>query len=458
MMQAIFNNDLAPRSDDEKRGQGISWAILHDAFPLALGDNATVISGPPRGGVVKSRKPSLINIQNNTHRQSSRPIKDSKTLDDKLISRAVFDATLNLDDADLKPIVHFTEGLTCHFSEIFIGILRNIAHLANALNNKELPRKRLKKAEDAIHRSMQLLRSLEQAVTSSGNRRGEIYDHSDSDEAIFDRLFRRTIRCTSTKALTTIDQLSGPTVLKLLSSSTALHLHRALREIHTNIVQAVNGEDERNAIITYVKRAHRLIRNGIYICACLADYGECRKLKFEPVDIEALIRACLKRYRSCFHLLPLKVDISGEVTLVRGNEKLLRKMVLEMIDYAARLKPTPDQLRITAERAAEDQNASPQADASNYIKIHFCYLNQFDLANSRHQLIHPYSQIARSQPQAAMGLAASIGIANRHGGSLTISSSKEGSVLSIKLPLASGLWNAFTGTRICHEKAARELC
>jgi signal transduction histidine kinase len=296
---------------------------------------------------------------------------------------------------------------------------------------------------------MRLLRRLEQAVTSSGNRRGGIYDQSDSDEAIFDRLFRRTIRCRSTKALAANDHLSGRTVLKLLSSSTAVHLHRALREIHANILQAVNGEEDRSTIITYVKRAHRLIRNGIYICACLTDYGECRKLKFEPVDIKALIRDCLERYRFCFQPLPFKADMTGEVTLVRGNEKLLRKMVLEMIDYAVRLKPKPDQLHITVERAAEASGSSSHANASNHIKIHFCYVNQFDLANCRHQLIHPYSQMARSRPQAAMGLASSIGIANRHNGSMTISSSKEGSVLSIKLPLASALRNAFTGEQTC---------
>ncbi len=188
-------------------------------------------------------------------------------------------------------------------------------------------------------------------------------------------------------------------------------------DAYRDVLQRVNGE---------VDRLIRLV--GSLLTLARADAGQI-PLDLEPVDLGGLVEGTVE------HLRPLAsergVDLSvtpGPAATLQGDEDLLLQLLLNLLDNA--VKHTPSGGRVTAGWDAKDGRAevwvrdSGEGIAPEHLARVFDRFYRVDAARSR------------AQGGTGLGLSISRGIAEAHGGSISIESEPgEGTTCTARIPL-----------------------
>lgn len=194
-----------------------------------------------------------------------------------------------------------------------------------------------------------------------------------------------------------------------------------------------NPEDYRESLAIVHDEGRRLTRivEDLFMLA-RADAGQYRP-DFESFYLDETVSECVRAVRSLATQRGLKLDFqpANDELLFRGDEGLIRRMVLNLLDNAIKHTPTGGQVRVEIRRADSlmmiritDTGSGIPVEAQPHIFERFY---RVDKARSRDG--------QTGSGGAGLGLSIAAWIAEMHGGRITLEESGEGgSAFLISLP------------------------
>ncbi|MCA1594889.1 MAG: HAMP domain-containing histidine kinase [Chloroflexi bacterium] len=207
-------------------------------------------------------------------------------------------------------------------------------------------------------------------------------------------------------------------------------LRTPLTRIKVSTSEALSGEhslDEYRAALAVADRGADVMSRLIEQLLTLArsDAGQLR-LRMAPLDLGELLRsmaASVARPDGA----PIRVDISEEPICVLGDEDHLRRVFLNLLENAVRHTPESGQIVMRAQ--ADARTAVIQViDTGEGIPA-------ADLPHVGERFFRVDTSRSRSRGGAGLGLAICRGIAQAHGGTLSVASSPgSGTIVSVSLP------------------------
>jgi signal transduction histidine kinase len=329
-------------------------------------------------------------------------------------------ATLDRMAPDRKgPLFIMAEGLAYHFNNLLMGIAGHTALLRLKGQGRPGLAQNLDAVETAIQNGALLVRILVDVFHRPRHHQGTAYPIDLSDDEIGRRIMHTDLLRAS--ALPYHGDPDTQAVLRLVSAGMALRLgelleviRQALRAAERLVDPTGRGPRHAGQALLSVERGRRIVRR-------LSEYAGLRRMHRSACDLHHLVQETVEAFSGCFSGLRFTLTPADGPAVVHGDEKMLRRLLLELFMNASEACENGGQVQVRLERRPGGGPA-PQGSAGMLVLTVEDNGGGLPPGASPAAVFTPFFTTRSRQRNLGLGLATALGIVRQHGGRITLGS------------------------------------
>ncbi|MDJ0667563.1 MAG: ATP-binding protein [Desulfobacterales bacterium] len=201
---------------------------------------------------------------------------------------------------------------------------------------------------------------------------------------------------------------------------------RGLAEI--TLTTAQTDDDYQNMAANTIEECDRLLEMINAMLFISRTEAGVREVRPEAVDLNALVGDAVQLFETTAVDKHLALSFeAGPHARIRGDARMLQRMIANLLDNAIRYTPAGGQVTVTLHGAANDR-----------VQVDFSDTGIGIAEDDRERIFERFYRCdpSRSESGSGLGLSLARAVARAHGGDITVKSTLgEGSIFSVRLPL-----------------------
>lgn len=189
----------------------------------------------------------------------------------------------------------------------------------------------------------------------------------------------------------------------------------------------------------YVDMIEASSRRGGALTRQLLTFARQSDVTFHPVDLNEVIRETIRLMeRSLDKSIVLNADLSGEFAVIKGDERQLQQVLMNLILNARDAMPEGGTITLSTSVAFLTQNRvpAPLVAEGHYVGIQVKDTGIGMDGETQEKIFEPFFTTKETGKGTGLGLSVAYGIVNKHKGFITVESRpQEGATFNIYMPL-----------------------
>lgn len=200
---------------------------------------------------------------------------------------------------------------------------------------------------------------------------------------------------------------------------------------------APDQQEYLNDILESGQHLHSLVNDILDLSKIEADMME---LEYGEIILEDLLTRCLimVREKALKHRISISTEIQPELSVMEGDERRLRQVVVNLLSNAVKFSPDGGKVRIVAKYFQGKKTESAEQKTGDFVIISVSDTGEGIAAEDQGKLFKPFVQIGartRKMEGTGLGLALCKRIIEQHNGRIFLASEPgHGSVFSFIVP------------------------
>ena len=334
------------------------------------------------------------------------------------------------------PLTTFAGGLAYQYNNLFMAVVGALSIVMARLNPAHPAFDQLRECEEIIHNTSLLIRLLVDVFNRSRHAPSIVYPLDLSDREIGDRIFKRLLRKRAAAKALSIDR-NVQKILRIVAATMATRLQRTLQALQSQMARIFNARHLSTDFGAYHQQIEIHLKRGLVIAEALLDYTTTSLKRKQPVVLNRVVAEAVQVYQSCFAALQIEVVDTAAPLAVEGQERLLHKMVLELLANANdACRPGG---KVTIKLIADHNGHRPGLPLEAGVHRNLMLVVEDNGTGLPEDLgvraFDPFTQAPDGRKRRGLGLATVAGIVRAHGGQIRYFNRPAGGlVVSIELP------------------------